>query len=175
MTNPEQARPQQAGRSTTRRTVVAAVGAAGLAAALAACSDDGGSKKSDGADRPSGGESAGKPGGDGGGTGGGSQEPGGAESGTELARTADIPVGGGKVFPDRMVVVTQPVKGTFTAFSAKCTHRGCTVSEVSDGTINCPCHQSAFDIGDGSVTSGPAPSPLPRAKVAVEGGSIRLI
>ncbi|MFF8969158.1 Rieske (2Fe-2S) protein [Streptomyces sp. NPDC014995] len=97
-----------------------------------------------------------------------------APAGRELARTADIPVGGGKIFKDEKVVVTQPTKGDFKAFSAVCTHQGCTVGSVADGTINCPCHRSSFRIADGSVTGGPATTPLPAERITVEGDSIRL-
>ena len=41
--------------------------------------------------------------------------------------------------------------GTFMAFTAVCTHQGCIVGEVKDGTINCPCHGSKFKVADGSV------------------------
>ncbi len=82
----------------------------------------------------------------------------------------DVPVGGGMVLDGR-VVVTQPSPGVYAAFSATCTHQGCTVSEIEDGTINCPCHGSAFGITDGSVVQGPAREPLPRRQVTVEGTS----
>lgn len=95
-------------------------------------------------------------------------------SGQELARTADIPVGGGKIFKDEKVVVTQPTKGDFKAFSAICTHQGCTVGTVADGTIDCPCHGSKFHIENGSVANGPATRPLPAKQITVEGESIRL-
>jgi Rieske Fe-S protein len=91
-----------------------------------------------------------------------------------LAATADIPVGGGRVFADRDIVVTQPVAGEFTAFSATCTHQGCLVSEVADGTINCPCHGSRFAVADGAVTAGPAGRPLPGRAVRVEGDAVVL-
>jgi Rieske Fe-S protein len=72
------------------------------------------------------------------------------------------------------VVVTQPAAGQFRAFSSVCTHAGCTVSAVSDGTINCPCHGSRFNIADGSVSAGPAREPLPAERVSAEGGVLRL-
>jgi Rieske Fe-S protein len=50
--------------------------------------------------------------------------------GKDLAAKADIPVGGGTVFKDEKVVVTQPEAGTFEAFTAVCTHQGCIVKEV---------------------------------------------
>jgi Rieske Fe-S protein len=90
-----------------------------------------------------------------------------AGDGSVLAAVDDVPVGGGVVLADRDVVVTQPVPGTFKAFSATCTHQGCAVSEVTNGTINCPCHGSRFAVADGSVTAGPASTPLPEKTVAV--------
>ncbi|MGW4233301.1 Rieske (2Fe-2S) protein [Streptomyces sp. NPDC004980] len=92
----------------------------------------------------------------------------------ELTRTADVPVGGGTIFKDRKVVVTQPEAGDFKAFSAVCTHAGCIVSSVGDGTINCACHGSRFSITDAAVEAGPAPRPLPVERITVEGDSIRL-
>ncbi|MFM9447792.1 Rieske (2Fe-2S) protein [Streptomyces acidiscabies] len=94
---------------------------------------------------------------------------------TDLARTSDIPVGGGKIFKDQKVVVTQPVKGEFKAFSAVCTHQGCTVATVADGTIDCPCHKSMFGIADGAVKGGPAPRPLPAKEITVKGDTITLV
>ena len=70
---------------------------------------------------------------------------------------ATIPVGGGKIFADQKVVVTQPTSGEFKAFSAVCTHQSCVVADVSGGTINCACHGSKFDITTGAVKNGPPP------------------
>jgi Rieske Fe-S protein len=91
-----------------------------------------------------------------------------------LSPVADVPVGGGVVLADRDVVVTQPVSGTFKAFSATCTHQGCAVSEVANGTINCPCHGSRFAVADGTVTAGPATTPLPEKTVAVQDNAVVL-
>ena len=98
----------------------------------------------------------------------------GGETGTLLGLAADIPVGGGKVFTAAKVVVTQPSKGEFKAFSAVCTHVGCLCNQVADGTINCPCHGSKFKIADGSVVTGPAPTALAAASINVSDGKIRL-
>ena len=96
----------------------------------------------------------------------------GAPGGTVVGPASDVPVGGGKIFEDQSVVVTQPTAGTFKAFSAICTHQGCTVSSVSGGTINCPCHGSKFKIADGSVAGGPAKRPLPGKEVTESGGQL---
>jgi Rieske Fe-S protein len=96
------------------------------------------------------------------------------EAGTELAKTSEIPVGGGKIFKDEKVVVTQPKEGEFKAFSDICTHQGCQVTSVSGGTINCPCHGSKFHIADGSVANPPANKPLPEKQIKVSGDSIQL-
>lgn len=110
----------------TRRTILLASGAAAL---VAGCSEYGGSN--DSSDSSSAGASAGQ----------------------ELAKTTDIPVGGGKIFKDEQVVVTQPEKDQFKAFTNICTHQQCPVASVSDGTINCNCHGSKFSIKDGSVAN----------------------
>lgn len=91
-----------------------------------------------------------------------------------LAMTSQIPVGGGTVFPEKKVVVTQPTAGEFKAFSAVCTHMGCLVNKIADGTIDCPCHGSKYRIADGSVVAGPAPRPLPAEQIIVSGESITL-
>ena len=95
-----------------------------------------------------------------------------AEKGAALGAAADVPVGGGVVYKDQKVVVTQPAKGDFKGFSAICTHQGCPVSSVEDGSIKCPCHGSAFSIEDGSVEAGPATKPLGAVEVKVKGGEI---
>ena len=98
----------------------------------------------------------------------------GPAQGAALARTSDVPVGGGTVLAEQDLVVTQPAAGEFRAFSATCTHQGCPVSEVTDGTINCNCHGSKFAVADGSVVDGPAEKPLPERRITVSGEEIRL-
>jgi Rieske Fe-S protein len=143
-----------------RRAVMKAAGVTGLAVVLAGCETYGRASvaESDGDD-----DSSGKSG-----------DPTDGAAGAALASTSEIPVGGGKVFDTKNVVVTQPVSGEFVAFSAVCTHQGCSVATVLDGTINCPCHGSKFNIKDGSVAGGPAPQPLSKVSITVDGTSIKL-
>ncbi|MDH2415802.1 Rieske (2Fe-2S) protein [Nocardioides sp. CER19] len=94
------------------------------------------------------------------------------KTGTVVGPTNDVPVGGGKIYGDLNLVVTQPESGTFKAFSATCTHQGCQVGSVSKGTIDCPCHLSKFSIDDGSVEGGPASRPLPKVAITVANGQI---
>ena len=93
-------------------------------------------------------------------------------TGEKLGPAADVPVGGGVIYADQKIVVTQPTEGEFKAFSSICTHQNCPVTAVKDGTINCTCHGSKFSVEDGSVTTGPATKPLAAVKVTVEGGEI---
>ncbi|MGI5246105.1 Rieske (2Fe-2S) protein [Dactylosporangium sp. CA-139066] len=152
----------------SRRTLLAGAGAMGLTAALTGCAAYG----VDTAAPPAGDNAKGGAGGtDGDGAASGNAgKPANADGG--FAKTGDIPVGGGKIFADQKIVVTQPTAGTFRCFTAVCTHAGCVVGEVSDGTINCPCHGSRFKVADGSVANGPAKKPLSAVNIKVNGDSI---
>ncbi|MPZ63744.1 MAG: Rieske 2Fe-2S domain-containing protein [Propionibacteriales bacterium] len=140
-----------------RRTVLRGIALTGAGASLLIGCDSGGSTTSgqpeDSATEPPEGDTSG----------------GGGEA---VATTGEIPEGGGAVFADAEVVVTQPQAGEFMAFSAICTHQGCTVTDVADGTINCACHGSKFNIEDGSVANGPATDPLPEMSVTVDGDQV---
>jgi Rieske Fe-S protein len=136
-----------------RRRVVASAGLSGVSMAVSGCG---------GTDKPVAGPSA------------GASASALLTGGIDLARTAEIPVGGGAVFPVNRVVVTQPSSGQFRAFSAICSHEGCMVNQVADGTVNCPCHGSRFSISDGSVVRGPATHPLHPRSITVRDGSVVL-
>ena len=60
------------------------------------------------------------------------------------------------------------------AYSAVCTHEGCTVQYNSASkNLQCGCHGAVFDPeSDGNALSGPTNKPLPKIKVAVEGAWI---
>jgi Rieske Fe-S protein len=148
--------------------VLAGVGLVGLASAITACGA--GSSSSAAA-----GNAATTPAAAGSTT--ASAAAGGASSsaGTKaLAATSEIPVGSGMIFPGPQVVVTQPTAGEFKAFSAVCTHMGCIVNQISNGTIDCPCHGSQYSITTGDVVAGPAPRPLPAKQIKVSGSSVFL-
>jgi nitrite reductase/ring-hydroxylating ferredoxin subunit len=139
-----------AAHDLSRRGVLRGTAAGALAVpVLAACGGDGGSGDSGSGDGGSGGS-----------------------AGDALGSTGDVPVDGGAVLPDQQVVLTQPGDGDFKAFTAVCTHQGCIVASVSDGTINCDCHGSKFSIQDGSVVNGPATSPLEEIPITVDGDTI---
>lgn len=132
-----------------RKTVLAGAGVGLAAAAVAACSGN-----SDSSGSGSAGSSAPE-----------SSKP----AGEALATTAEVPVGSGVIVGE--VVLTQPAAGDYKGFSAVCTHTGCLLNEVADGTINCPCHGSKFSL-DGAVTNGPASRPLEPVAIRVQGDSI---
>ena len=96
-------------------------------------------------------------------------------NGTVLGDASEIPVGGGKIYTAAKVVVTQPTRGQYNGFSAVCTHVGCIMSQVANGTIDCPCHGSEFKITNGAVVTGPAPSPLPAKQITVADGKVVLM
>ncbi len=153
--------PAQESESTgmSRRTVLrgaAVAGVVGVAGAtLAACGSDNKTTSSNGS-------SSGSSSGDG--------------SGAVLAQTSDIPVGGGQIVDGngQKIVVTQPKQGDFKAFTAICTHQGCTVNKIEGGVISCPCHGSRYSAADGSVEAGPAPKPLAGVSITVSGEDIKL-
>ncbi|PZG09682.1 iron-sulfur protein [Nonomuraea aridisoli] len=147
--------------------MIASVGAGGLALAVAAC---GGTDTA----QPAGQPASSAPATESGAPQSGTPQSSAPQGGTALAKTADIPVGGGTIFKDQKIVVTQPTEGEFKAFSATCTHQGCAVGSVEDGAIVCPCHGSTFAIADGAVTNGPAEQPLPAQQITVEGDQIML-
>ncbi|MER5644250.1 Rieske (2Fe-2S) protein [Streptosporangium sp. NPDC002524] len=138
---------QEASITPARRQVIAAAGAVACGAALAGCG---------------GGESA------------AAAVPPGIK-GKVVARTADVPVGGGKVIAKWKIVITQPSPGVFRAFSASCPHRGCAVGRVGDGVIRCPCHGSEFAADSGKCLKGPAEAPLVRYALRVEGDGIVMV
>jgi len=146
---------------TVSRRAVLTAGAVGAGAvALAACS----SSSKPGATQPAGTQPAGS-------------QPAGSQpaaSGNDLAKLADIEVGkcvavslpGGK--PG---IVSRPTEDTAVAFSAICTHMGCTVAPAGS-ELHCPCHGSKYNALTGAVIQGPAPKALAKIDVQVVSGEV---
>jgi Rieske Fe-S protein len=153
--------------------VLASVGLVGLASAITACGAGTSSSST-----PAAGNAASTTGGAGTAAPASSAAAGGGASSSSatnaLTATSKIPVGSGMIFPEPQVVVTQPTAGEFKAFSAVCTHMGCIVNQISNETIDCPCHGSQYSITTGAVVAGPAPRPLPAKQIKVSGDSIFL-
>jgi Rieske Fe-S protein len=129
----------------TRRTLVGIGGASAGALLLAACTPGGAS---------------------GSGSGSGS-------GGSTTVPLSSIPVGGAvsASLGGAPIVVSQPTSGEVVAFSAVCTHQGCTVAPKGK-EFDCPCHGSTFDAATGDVINGPARTPLPKLKATLSGGTV---
>jgi Rieske Fe-S protein len=98
------------------------------------------------------------------------------QEGAPIARMTDAPRGSAVEFTDAQLkqpaVLVHLEDGDFAAYSAICTHRGCTVN-YRDGKLACPCHGSVFDPARGAaVEAGPAPKPLPEIPVEVRGDEV---
>jgi Rieske Fe-S protein len=136
--------------AATRRAVLKGAGSIGAVAigatALAACSSNQDDQGSDG----------------------------GAAVPAKQIKVGDIPIGGGTIYPDQVIVVTQPVPGEFKAFSAMCMHLGCVVTKIDNGKIICPCHGSEYSIADGSVYLGPSTTALTPRTVTVAGDTLKV-
>ncbi|MFG3338664.1 Rieske (2Fe-2S) protein [Glycomyces sp. NPDC048151] len=144
---------------SSRRGVMCGLAGLGAAGALAACGT---------AESPNGTESTT------GSTDAGTSAEGstGGTGSTGIAATADVPVGGGIVVDETVIV--QPTADEFLAFSAVCPHQGAIVDAPdADGNIVCPRHQSTWTI-DGELEEGPAETGLSAVEITVEDGQISL-
>jgi thiosulfate dehydrogenase (quinone) large subunit len=100
-------------------------------------------------------------------------------SGTAVGTVSSVPVGRGLSITNPAdgspAWVVHPSGNTFVAFSAICTHAGCTVQyDASNVQFACPCHGGVFDARTGQVLQGPPPAPLPSIRVHVANGQIRV-
>ena len=95
--------------------------------------------------------------------------------GKKIVKLSKIPVGKSFNFIHSAQGVPSVLFRTKTgvfAYSAICTHQGCTVAfKSASKKLVCPCHGAQFDpFANGSVTSGPAETPLAKVSVKVSGG-----
>jgi Rieske Fe-S protein len=90
-----------------------------------------------------------------------------------LAALADLEVGGTKVVVQgrSRVAISRTGADTVVAFSAICTHQGCTV-KAKGVELDCPCHGSKFDATTGAVLHGPAEAPLAAVPVRIADGQV---
>ena len=101
----------------------------------------------------------------------------GAEAGSKkIIEGATIKVGATHNFISKAgtpAVLFRTKTGVF-AYSAVCTHQGCTVAFDSDSKkLQCGCHGAVFDpFSDAKVVTGPTNQPLAKIKVATEGAWI---
>lgn len=149
--------PMSLDAGPTRRSLLGVSAAACSACVLAACapSTGGSGQSSAGGSSPSAGSPAPV-----------------ASGGTpvQVLKLADIAVGdsaSGEANGQK-VLVYRPAEKTVEAYSAICTHQGCTVAPAG-AEFHCPCHGSVYSAQDGTVLDGPAPKPLPRFATAIEG------
>jgi thiosulfate dehydrogenase [quinone] large subunit len=123
--------------------------------------------------------------------GGGASKPASSGSATQSASGPSVPSNAVKLGPSSRLpkgqaaeyrdpstgqpdlVIRQP-DGSLSAFSAVCTHAGCTVG-YQGGEIVCPCHGGVYSATTGAVVSGPPPAPLATRKVTESGGDIYAI
>jgi len=95
-----------------------------------------------------------------------------AAAGVLLAPLSAVPTGGGVVLASKGIVLTRDSDGVVHGFSSICTHEGCTLAAVANGTIDCPCHGSRFNATTGAVVNGPATRPLPKVQVVLRNNDV---
>ncbi|MDQ3362614.1 MAG: Rieske (2Fe-2S) protein [Actinomycetota bacterium] len=175
----------------SRKTFVRLAAALGVGAASASVAACGGSS-SGGSSGSSGGDSGGSNGGGKNGASGGNskgqaknQASSGGDSkdqaksqapsgGAAVAKESEVAVGSAVKFKDggKDAVLVHLEDGDFVAYSAVCTHAGCTVA-YKNAQLACPCHGSIFDPANGAeVVSGPAQTPLAEIPVEVRNGEV---
>ena len=94
--------------------------------------------------------------------------------GSKIVKLASLPVGGSHKFTSAKqgvpAVLFRTKTGVF-AYSAICTHEGCTVAyNAGAKRMQCPCHGAQFDPFNGAkAVAGPTQTPLASIKVAVSG------
>lgn len=99
--------------------------------------------------------------------------------GTAIGAAADLPVGGSLAFSDSVGnpgFALQPKAGTYLAYSAVCTHEGCTVGyDQQADQFACPCHGARFNGASGAVVRGPARDPLQPYTITESGGTLYVV
>ena len=97
----------------------------------------------------------------------------------QLTKLSNFPVGSVSNFvlaSGEPAILFRTKTGVF-AYSAICTHQGCTVAySESSKTLACPCHGGQFDpFAAATVVAGPPQTPLSSIKVAIDGDWVILV
>ena len=98
--------------------------------------------------------------------------------GQAIAKESEVGTNAALPFRDsetgQPAVLVRLHNGDFVAYSAVCSHQGCTVAyKKQSRKLACPCHGAVFDpANDAAVESGPAPSPLQEIEVEVKDGEV---
>jgi cytochrome b6-f complex iron-sulfur subunit len=90
------------------------------------------------------------------------------------AKVNEVAPNSGRIFRfgSKPGILVRLPSGEYRAFTAVCTHLGCTVQFRSDlELIWCPCHNGRFDLS-GKNVAGPPPSPLESFAVNVRGDDV---
>jgi Rieske Fe-S protein len=73
----------------------------------------------------------------------------------------ELSPGQGTVIEDKNIAAYKDNQGNLHAYSAACTHLGCTVTWNNlEKSFDCPCHGSRFSANSGNPINGPANSRL---------------
>jgi Rieske Fe-S protein/uncharacterized membrane protein YphA (DoxX/SURF4 family) len=102
--------------------------------------------------------------------------PGSKSTAKKIVKDTAFKVGATQTFVSKAgtpAVLFRTKTGVF-AYSAVCTHQGCTVQfNSASKNLQCGCHGAVFDPFNGAkVLAGPANSPLAKIKIATEGAWI---
>jgi len=97
---------------------------------------------------------------------------------TKIVKLASLKVGATKnfVLADGAPAILFRTKTGVFAYSAICTHQGCTVAyDPAKKIMKCPCHGAEFDpLKSAKPIVGPATNPLGAVKVAISGAWVTL-
>lgn len=109
----------------------------------------------------------------------------GDQAGMPIVAEAITPGTAVQAFPDgksdndqnliELIRLGDAATGSLVAYSAICTHLGCSVlpNLTAEGYILCPCHASLFDpAGDAAVIRAPASRPLPALPLQISGDGV---
>jgi cytochrome b6-f complex iron-sulfur subunit len=89
-----------------------------------------------------------------------------------LAQNSSLNTSGSSMIVQNILIINTGTK--IVALSAICTHQGCAVGYYPGaGDVECPCHGSTFSLS-GSVTNGPAFSPLRSYAVSKTGNILTI-